>query len=787
MSIFGRLKLAVISLYKTSVDKDTKRFYNLASFLNINLGKTKKQEGTTEPLSVDAALSGKVKNDMRDWFMEILEDYLPVGYFDEENRKEHPDRERMFDELILRIYSGLGMTIRQGIGRKLNSLGYRKDMFDWENLGLTDEVIEDQILKMIMYYKENPLQIKNAIIKLKGFGGKNKSDPDTFKELKELEDNKKKQEEYKPGPAELEFVPIVSEQLYNKYKKYFEEHSTDFPKTLAYVKEKKNRSYLVPEDFGITLGKSDPNITKILGDLKTFHVDIKNYGETYDPRQKNSVEEISFTIPELEKENKEFYGDTPFTIKLPVDFPHMRPIEPIEVSVTHERKLKADKAFSLFLRFEDQYKTLTGHLVDEFKETGFVDNSDFKSFMMRLINTYVSNEIIKQRSLDEMISDLGGKVQVRGVVNPETGEPASFGSVMDVKDILEAGGEPLTREQLRKTKEETTVKKYHEKAMQLFKEKVDAAVDAGGEKLRGFLFRITPEEGGAMKKTIINSRLFPKLQDLVDRIKSGEDKKTGLEGILKTKEVVSFMADVLFDSEKFLSDPQALITHTRDFIRSDEILKEPVFTDAIRLLLFRQDLQDKGLKGEALATSLQAADWTTLRSQYDVQKIKSFLNDPKKSAMSGTISYAISGIVSKIAEVIKESPIFERFHDRIRVWKAYENKVVQREVDDILSGDKPLPKGIDVEDDLKAKFVTEKEEKDPRTEEPIKTRSGKPVVRGYVDPEKMKSSGVTQGDIDTLAKATYNYFATQLLQKAYSPEEVSYLNLVKCAKEKIRI
>jgi hypothetical protein len=425
---------------------------------------------------------------------------------------------------------------------------------------------------------------------------------------------------------------------------------------------------------------------------------------------------------------------------------------------------------------------MTGHIVDQFKETGFIDHADFKSFIMKLLNTYVMNDVVKQKSLDEIISDLGGKVQVQGVVNPDTGEPANFGSVADLKDIVEAGGETLTREQLRGTKEEKTVKKYNEKAMELFREKVDKAVDTGGEKLRGFLFKITPEEGGAMKKAIVNSSIFPSVKNIIEKIKSGKDKQTGLEGILQTKEIVSFVTSILFDSEKYLADPQAVMTYTRDYIKSNDILKNNDFADAVRLLLFKQDLQIKGLKGEALGTTINAADWTTLRSQYDNQKVKNYLNDTSRGV---SIKVAINSIVEKIAQIVQSDPAFKRFHDRIRVWKSYEGKVVQREVDDILEGDKPLPKGVEVEDDLRGKFVSEKEETDSRTGEPVKSRGGKPIVKDYIDPEKMQASKVTQNDIDILAKATYNYFSRQLLQKAYSPEEISYLDLVKCASEKL--
>ncbi len=781
MDILGKLKLAVISLYSAEETKDSKRFYNLAAFLGIDFNKTQPTE-TKEASSVEAALSSKLQKDFREWFLEILEDYLPVGYFDEDNRKSNPDREKMFNEIIFRLYTGLGTTLRQRIGRKITSLGYRKDIFDWENLGIPEDSQEDLLLKMMMYYKENPDQIKNAIVKQRNISNKETPETDTAQELKELNDPKKKPKEYKPGPAELEFVPTVNDQLYAKYKKYLEEHSDEYPKTLASVKEKKNRSYLIPKDLGIVAGKSDPNITKILGDLKEFHVDIQNYNEAYDPRQKKSVEEISFSIPELAKANKEFYGDALFSIKLPADFPHMRPIEPIAVKVVHERKFKADKIFSLYLRFEDQYETLTSHTLDLFKETGFIDQADFKSLMMKLVNNYIDNDVVKQKSLDELISELGGKVQVRGVINPETGEPASFGSVADLKDILEAGGEKLTREELRGKKEESTVKKYHEKAMELFREKVDKAVDTGGDKLRDFLFKITPEEGGAMKKAITNSSAFPSLATLMDSIKSGKDKLTGLDGVLQTKEIVSFITNVLFDSEKYLADPQAVFTHTRDFIKSNEILSLPGFADTIRLLLFRQDLQAKGIKGEALGTTMQAADWTTLRSQYDNQKVKNYLNDPKKNQ---SIVLAINKIISSIAQIVQDDPAFKRFHDRIKVWKSYEGKVVQREVDDILDGDKPLPKGVEVDDDLRAKFVSEIEEIDPRTKEPLVSKGGKPIKKDYIDPEKMQASKVTQEEIDKMSKATYNYFSRQLLQKAYSPEEISYLDLVKCASEQL--
>ena len=103
MSFSSRLKLAVVSLFKQAEDKDTRRFQNLAGFLGIPIAKGKKSEapGTTKEASfeLEARAKGKVREELRDWFLQIMSDYLPIGYFDSSKRDAIESRGKMYQYL----------------------------------------------------------------------------------------------------------------------------------------------------------------------------------------------------------------------------------------------------------------------------------------------------------------------------------------------------------------------------------------------------------------------------------------------------------------------------------------------------------------------------------------------------------------------------------------------------------------------------------------------------------------------------------------------------------------
>ena len=84
-------RVAVIGLFKEAVDSDVRRFQNMASLLGIDLSKGPKRgtAGTTEKdasFEIDARAAGKVKEEIRNWFIEVMGDYLPIGYFDKGKR-----------------------------------------------------------------------------------------------------------------------------------------------------------------------------------------------------------------------------------------------------------------------------------------------------------------------------------------------------------------------------------------------------------------------------------------------------------------------------------------------------------------------------------------------------------------------------------------------------------------------------------------------------------------------------------------------------------------------------
>ena len=208
MSFSSKMKFAVISLYKEAIDKDVRRFQNMASFLGIDL-KPKKDSGSTEKeasFEIDARAAGKVKDEIRNWFIEVMGDYLPIGYFDKGKRDNIENRERIYQYLADDLFEGMQKWLTKIIGRKANRQGY-KDL-NSEDLVLDDEVIDSKVIDMLGYFQNNPSELE-AVIR-KSFAPKKK---DTT------------EKKFEPGPGEMWFTPTVSEALYKNYEDYLKDRA----------------------------------------------------------------------------------------------------------------------------------------------------------------------------------------------------------------------------------------------------------------------------------------------------------------------------------------------------------------------------------------------------------------------------------------------------------------------------------------------------------------------------------------------------------------------------------
>ena len=208
MGIPSRLIIAVISQFKEAIDNDIRRFQNFSSFLGIDIKPKKEIEEKPvvkeASIEVDARAKGKIKDEIRDWFLKVMGDYLPIGYFDKSKRDSFEDRNRMFQYLPDDLFDRMEKKIRQIIGEKADLQGY-KDL-NTDNIVLDDEVVDSKIVDLLSYYEKNHTALGSVI---------SKSLSPAKKETTE--------KRFEPGPGETWFTPTVSDALYDNYQKYINE------------------------------------------------------------------------------------------------------------------------------------------------------------------------------------------------------------------------------------------------------------------------------------------------------------------------------------------------------------------------------------------------------------------------------------------------------------------------------------------------------------------------------------------------------------------------------------
>lgn len=778
MGIPSRLIVAVISQFKEAIDKDIRRFQNLSSFLGIDINPKKKpaQEPVVKEASieVEARAKGKIKEEIRNWFLQVMGDYLPIGYFDKAKRDSFEDRERMFQYLPDDLFDRMEKKIRQIIGEKAGLQGYKN--LNTDDLILDDEIIDSKIVDLLGYYESNRPSLESVI---------SKSLSPAKKETTE--------KRFEPGPGETWFTPTVSEALYNNYQKYINDHKEKFSQRA----DKENKEVKRPEDLGIFKNKADPQIIKILNEIKKFKVNIEDVDLSTDPKEKLPTVAITFSIPELAKKNAGIYGDILFTKKLPAKMRYLRPYKEYPVSVQYS----GDRG--LGIRFDDIYKEWEDNTSEAFKKFGFVDHESYRKFLSYLIDVFSQENIRKNKNLDEIIADLGGSIAIRDK-SDESGKVITISSAKDLDDVMGFGGKEFTKEELRSKRKTEQVKKRYKWQENIVKDKLNKVVDAWNPKIQEYLFKLTPEEGKTMRSAVVKSGSLMSMRDFINKIKSGSDTKAGFRGLINTKEIADKALQFIFDEK---TDPgvyawKILLT---DYI-VNKGLEYELFKDAVKIILYKNFIESRGKKGEALKNELSSVGWDVIKSKYSDMDVKGFLNEQGKPGQG--IDNGIKDLNKNIQAIIKSSenqPAFNNFFDRLRSWNAIVGKDLERKVERIIEGDDPSP--IKVKEDLKAKMISEYEEQDPRVVDELKKLENKKndlekeLKADKYDLEsdeelnkldkaivalKDKTVKKERVDVTTPEGSKYldqlvEYLIEERLQKAYI-KQASYLNIINMSK-----
>ena len=403
MGIPSQIKLAVVSIFKKAAEGDLRRFQNMAEFLGINPGVKKetapatatptitKEQSKDASLELDARSKGKVREAVRDWFLDLMKENLPVGYFEKNKRDAFGMRDRIFQYLPDDLFNLMQQKIFEEVGDKAKKQGYKG--FDPKDLVLDEEVVDSKVIDMLHFFQEKPAELKAAINA--AFAPKKKETTD---------------KRFEPGPGEMWFTPVVSEALYEKYSQYVTKNRSRYEEKA----QKEGKDVVVsPENLGIYKNKADPEVIKLLNKIKRFHIQIEDSDISTDSKEGLPTVTIIFFIPELAKERPEIYDDILFTKKLPANMGALRANRP------HPASVQFSGERGLGIRFDDVAKAWQDNTSEVFSKIGFSDYESYRKFVNVLTREYAKEELRKAKNLDELIAELGGSIAIRNKEDPE--------------------------------------------------------------------------------------------------------------------------------------------------------------------------------------------------------------------------------------------------------------------------------------------------------------------------------------------------------------------------------
>jgi hypothetical protein len=458
----------------------------------------------------------------------------------------------------------------------------------------------------------------------------------------------------------------------------------------------------------------------------------------------------------------------------------------------------------LGIRFDEKQKMWEDNTAEAFKRVGFVDREMYTNFINGAVSNFMDKVFTKGKNLDEMISDLGGSIALRGMKDSD-GRPVSISSAQDLEDVMGFGGMDLTKQELKSKRKTEQVKKRYKWQESMVKDKLEKVLEVWGPRIQEYLFKLTPEDGKAMREAIVRSDKFPSMEDFINKIKTGQDTKASFRSLFQTKEIADKALQLIFDEK---TDPgeyawKVLLT---DYIKNKGLESE-LFSSAIRIMLYKDLLDSEGKTGEALRKGLQDSSWSTINKQYSGSDLKDFLNKQSNNISKGLVD--LKGTIQEIIKGSKGQSAFKQFFDRLRSWDSVVGKDMERKIERILDGDDPSP--IKIGEGLKAKMVSVRE-MDPRVEADVKKlESKKDTLEKSLkdkgeDPSKSEElkdldltiNNLVEGktvkkdmiDVSTPEGSKYldeliNTLLEERIQKAYV-KQASYLDIIRLAKNFIQ-
>lgn len=758
MSVPTKLLFAVINKFSADNDESQRRFQNFISFLGIGGDQGEKA------ISKEAAkrARGDVRKMFREWFLEIIGSYIPAGYFSDKERAQYKWRDEVWQNIGKMLHDKLRYALLQTVGKYASKTLGRDVRID--DLNLPDDVVDQKVYDMLIKMHTDRTFIQRIVNRwLRRKGGLKKED----KQPEVAEAKGRQRKEYQQGLAEVWFRPIVTDDVYNEYKKFVRDHQdTTFKKTAERVKAETGREKLVPEDIGVHKGRVDPTAFKILNEAGKFNLEIHDVEPGYDTREKKDTWQVTFSIPELAQKMPSLYDTALYTLKIPPSVRSLDPTDEIPVSVQHSYDTKSGKK-GMSIRLDDVYQDWTEDTMDSFNDIGFLSKTRFEGFIDSAASLF-KDEWVVEKNLDEIISDLGGDLRFHGV---------SFGTADHLADVIDQlSGEIPTLKELR-TKRETG---DFEERVQEVRKITDRAIDVAGEKVHRYFGGIDKLQGEAMREAIVKAGNYPSLSALTDLLRTGQNLRIGWNNIFQTAEIVNKALEFIFHPQVSPGE-LAWKTHLLNYLK-EEAPRNPDFMAAIKWVTYKNKLDQAGKKGAALKQALES----TTAAQIDSQ-----VND-QEAVQEWTEALANQTITKKATQLLRESikettesklrthPAFRKFWERQKTWDASIKPDVETSVERVLMGDEKVPLGVKIAPELKSKVVETTEVKE-------KKRDGKPVKEQRIDLSEIESMEGAPGEqLADFVGGLVDHYVNKKLQQMWRKEKQANNMIVQLALEKVK-
>jgi len=374
----GKMKIAAIQLYgdfmervAAEEERGYRRYRGLLNFLGGIPGGDA-ESGPIEKMGAEGddykeqyerekergRGKARVSDTYAQWFGDMLEDFLPGGYFSDPKKTRGMYGDEDVHALVKKFHKmahdGFESLLPKLLSKKLNADEHMD--FAPSEIVFDDELINDTVTDAIKYFQGHPEEIQKGLVR--AYSTKFKSEGD--EESKEL------------GVAQAFFRPRVDD---------------------AYFSELLKKSEATGEEPELRRGAVDSGVLKNLESAATSRRPVKWRWVSID---ENGM--LTFTMPEL-------YGDRKFIIRLPRDIGTIRPGE-------YSMVVRRVSRSGAVVEFADQKQQIQRRYLDQVREQGlgadqlesFIDNG--------FINQYVT--VLTSKPLSTLIDDFSGHIVVSG-------------------------------------------------------------------------------------------------------------------------------------------------------------------------------------------------------------------------------------------------------------------------------------------------------------------------------------------------------------------------------------